>query len=165
MVCVYVCVSWLLLCVCAKWLQLCPTLWDPKGSSPTGSSAHGASPGKNSGVGCRALLHVIFPTQGSKTYLLCLLYWQVGSLSLAPPGKPVLGHLFITSFHIVMSVSVIYLAWCSLNFFLWIYTNSSNLETFSYYFFKYLLCTVSSKLWNSSYIYIFIFIDNHRNID
>ena len=29
----------------------------------------------------------IFPAQGSKLCLLCLLYWQVGSLPLAPPGK------------------------------------------------------------------------------
>ena len=30
----------------------------------------------------------IFPTQGSNLCLLCLLHWQVGSLPLAPPGKP-----------------------------------------------------------------------------
>ena len=29
----------------------------------------------------------IFPTQGSNPHLLCLLHWQVGSLSLAQPGK------------------------------------------------------------------------------
>ena len=34
------------------------------------------------------LLQGIFPTQGSNPHLLCLLHWQVGSLSLAPPGKP-----------------------------------------------------------------------------
>ena len=33
--------------------------------SPPGSSAHGDSPGKNTGVGCQALLQGIFPTQGS----------------------------------------------------------------------------------------------------
>ena len=41
-----------------------------------------------SGVGCHALLQGIFLTQGSDPCLLCLLHWQVGSLSLAPPGKP-----------------------------------------------------------------------------
>ena len=41
------------------------------------------SPGKNTGVGCHALLRGIFPTQRSN---LCLLHWQVGSL----PGKPYL---------------------------------------------------------------------------
>ena len=29
-----------------------------------------------------------FLTQVSKPHLLCLLHWQVGSLPLAPPGKP-----------------------------------------------------------------------------
>ena len=33
--------------------------------SPPGSSVHGDSPGKNTGVDCRALLQGIFPTQGS----------------------------------------------------------------------------------------------------
>ena len=45
------------------------------------------SPGKNTGVGCCALLQVIFLTQGSNLHLLCLLCWQVGSLPLEPPGK------------------------------------------------------------------------------
>ena len=48
------------------------------------------SPGKNAGVGCHFLLQGIFPTQGSNLCLLCLLHWQVGSLPLAPPGKPFL---------------------------------------------------------------------------
>ena len=43
---------------------------------------------KNTGVGCCALLQGIFLTQGSKLHLLHLLYWQVSSLPLAPPGKP-----------------------------------------------------------------------------
>ena len=43
------------------------------------------SPGKNTGVGCHALPQGIFPTQGSNLSLLCLLHWQEGSLSLAPP--------------------------------------------------------------------------------
>jgi len=46
------------------------------------------SPGKNTGVGFHALLQGIFPTQGSNMYLLHLVHWQVGSLPLAPPGKP-----------------------------------------------------------------------------
>ena len=32
---------------------------------PPGSSVHGDSPNKNTGVGCQALLQGIFPTQGS----------------------------------------------------------------------------------------------------
>ena len=46
------------------------------------------SPGKNTGVGCHALLQAIFPIQGSNPCLLRLLHWQAGSLPPAPPGKP-----------------------------------------------------------------------------
>ena len=46
------------------------------------------SPGKNTEEGCHALLHRIFPTQGLNLHLLCLLHWQVGSLSSLLPGKP-----------------------------------------------------------------------------
>ena len=46
------------------------------------------SPGKNTGVGCHALLQGILLTQGLNLHLLCLLDWQEGSLPLAPPGKP-----------------------------------------------------------------------------
>ena len=46
--------------------QSCLTLWDPMDCSLLGSSVHGVSPGKNSGVGCYALLQEIFSTQGSK---------------------------------------------------------------------------------------------------
>ena len=38
--------------------------------SPPGSSVHGDSPGKNTGVGCHALLQGILPTQGSNPGLL-----------------------------------------------------------------------------------------------
>ena len=74
-------------CVCAKSLQSCLTLCDAMDSSPPGSSVHGDSPGKNTGVGCHALLQRIFLTQGSNPHLLCLLCWQEGSSSLAVPGK------------------------------------------------------------------------------
>ena len=43
------------------------------------------SPGKNTGVGCRALLQGIFWIQGLNLCLLNLLHWQAGSLPLAPP--------------------------------------------------------------------------------
>ena len=45
--------------------QLCLTLCDLMDYSPPGSSVHGDSPGKNTGVGCHALLWGIFPTQVS----------------------------------------------------------------------------------------------------
>ena len=49
--------------------QSCPTLCDPMDCSPPGSSVHGDSPGKNTGVGCHALLQGSFPTQGSNSGL------------------------------------------------------------------------------------------------
>ena len=49
-----------------------------------GSSVHGDSPCKNTGVGCHALLG-IFPTQGSKPRSPAL---QEDSLPSEPPGKP-----------------------------------------------------------------------------
>ena len=45
-----------------------------------------SSSGKNTGVGSHFLLQGIFLTQGLNLRLLCLLYWQAGSLPLAPPG-------------------------------------------------------------------------------
>ena len=65
--------------------QLCPTLCDPRDCSPPGSSVNGDSPGKNTGVGCHALLQGVFLTQGLNPHLLCLLHWQVGSLPLVLP--------------------------------------------------------------------------------
>ena len=46
-----------------KSLQLCLTLCNPVDYSLPGSSVHGESPGKNTGLGCHALLQGIFPTQ------------------------------------------------------------------------------------------------------
>ena len=50
--------------------QSCLTLCSPVDCSPPGSSGHGDSPDKNTGVGCHALLQRIFPTQGLKPGLL-----------------------------------------------------------------------------------------------
>ena len=50
--------------------QSCPTLCNPMDCSLPGSSVHGGSPGKNTGVDCHALLQGIFPTQGSNPDLL-----------------------------------------------------------------------------------------------
>ena len=62
--------------------QSCLTLHDPLDCNPSGSSVHGildcnpsgssvhGIPGKNTEVGCHALLQGIFPTQGSNLGLL-----------------------------------------------------------------------------------------------
>ena len=80
-VCVCVCV-----CMLSHFghVQLC----DPMDCRPQGSSVHGSSPDKNTGVSCHALLQGIFSTQEMNPCLLCLLHWQVDSLPLVPPGKP-----------------------------------------------------------------------------
>ena len=44
---------------------MCLTLCNPVDCSPPGSSVPRDSPGKDTGVGCHALLQGIFPTQGS----------------------------------------------------------------------------------------------------
>ena len=60
----------------------------PHGLQPTRLLCPWDSPGKNTGVGCYALLQEIFSTLGSNPRLLCLLHWHTGSLPLVTPGKP-----------------------------------------------------------------------------
>ena len=60
----------------------------PRGLYPPGSSVHGDSPGKGTGVGCHALLQGIFPTQGLNPCLLCLLHWQEVLYHLCHLGWP-----------------------------------------------------------------------------
>ena len=74
------------MCECSVTSVLSESL-QPHGLQPTRLLCPWDSPGKNTGMGCLALLQGIFPTQGSNLRLLCLLHWQAGSLSLAPPGK------------------------------------------------------------------------------
>ena len=63
---------------------LCLTLFDPGDCSPRGTSVHGDTPGKNTGVSCHVLLRGIFPTQLSNL-VSCT---AVDSLPSEPPGKP-----------------------------------------------------------------------------
>ena len=66
--------------------QSCPTLCDPMDCSPPGSSVRGDSPGKNTGVGCRALLPPAdLPHPGIKPRSPAL---QADSLPSEPPRKP-----------------------------------------------------------------------------
>ena len=76
-------------CMSTKSLQSCLTLCDPMDCSPPGSSVRGISQERKL-VGFHAFLQRIFPTQGSNPHLLGLLHWQVGSLPLLPPGKPLI---------------------------------------------------------------------------
>ena len=54
-----------MICVCVLVVtQLCLILCKPMDCIQPGSSVHGDSPGKNTGVGYHSLLQGIFPTQG-----------------------------------------------------------------------------------------------------
>ena len=64
---------------------LCLSLCDPMDCSPPGSSIHGDSSGKNTGVGCRALLQGNLPNPSIKHRSPAL---QVDSSLSEPPGKP-----------------------------------------------------------------------------
>ena len=76
-----------------KSLQSCPTLWDPVDCSPPGSSVHGI-------LKARILEWFAMPSSRrssqprDRNHVSCLLHWQAGSLTLVPPGKPLLclGH-------------------------------------------------------------------------
>ena len=77
------------LCMHAKSLHLCPTVCSPMDYSPPGFSVHGILQAWIlEWVACHT------PPRGSfwpkdQTCISCLLRWQVGSLPLAPPGKPI----------------------------------------------------------------------------
>ena len=68
---VHVCAQCICLCVPVKWLQSCPTICNTMYYTPPGSSVHGDSSGKNTGVDCHALLQGIFQIQG---WNLCVLH-------------------------------------------------------------------------------------------
>ena len=78
-----------MLCTPARSLQSCLTLCEAMDYSPPSSSNPWDSLGKDTGVGCHALLQGILPTHGLNPHLLHLLHWQTGSLPLAPPEKPI----------------------------------------------------------------------------
>ena len=69
-------------CVHANLLQSCPTLSDPMDCSPPWDS-----PGKNTGMGCHALLQGIFPVRGlNPVFLHCRQILYHLSHQGSPPG-------------------------------------------------------------------------------
>ena len=72
-------------CVCAKSLQLCLTLCDPMDCTPPGSSVHGDSPGKNTGVDCHALLQGDLPDLGIQPESLVFHCVQFSSVTQSCP--------------------------------------------------------------------------------
>ena len=91
------------MCMHAHLLESCPTLCDPMDCSPPGSSVYGDSPGKNSGVGCHALLHGAFLTEGSNP---CLLHWEVDYLPLSHQGSLVSrnGHCWASWWYLAFKI-------------------------------------------------------------
>ena len=75
-------------------VQSCPTLCNSMDYSPPHCSVLGDSPGKNTGVGCRALLQGIFATQGSNPGLP-----HVDSSLSEPPGKPMVDRTYFLKMH------------------------------------------------------------------
>ena len=65
--------------------QSCLTVLQPPGLWPARLLCPWNSIGKNTEVGCHALLQAVFQTQESNLHIL---HWKVGSLTLAPPRKP-----------------------------------------------------------------------------
>ena len=70
-------------CAVLSHSKSCPTLCDPMDCSPPGSSVHGDSPGKNTGVCCHALFQGSL-NPGIKPRSSAL---QMDSLLSEPPGK------------------------------------------------------------------------------
>ena len=80
--------------ICLVW----EALWTLQKFKIHGSSVHGDSPGKNSGVGCHALLQGIFPTQGLNLGLLhCRWFLYHLSHQGSPPYMPS-WNFFVNSF-------------------------------------------------------------------
>ena len=87
----------------------------PKDCSPPGSSVHGDSPDKNTGMGCHFLLQGIFLTRGSNPCFLRFLRRQVCY-------RRETGHLLMTHFSTVpLGVSRVFTgsAWVEGSLFLW----------------------------------------------
>ena len=106
--CIFLMISFL--CLVA---QSCLTLCNPLDCSLPGSSVYGDSPGKNTGVGCHALLQGIFPTLGSNPGLPhCrqILYY------LSHQGSPIVRYRVYSSKNsfIPSGTEVISLKWCQL---------------------------------------------------
>ena len=74
-----------MICVWHLVARSCPGLCNPVDCSPPGSTAHGDSLGRNTGISCHSLLQGIFLTQGSSPGLLhCR---QILSLPFEPRGE------------------------------------------------------------------------------
>ena len=79
-------------CVLSRFSRVCLflTLW----TEPATLLCPWGSPGKNTGVGCHALLQGIFLTQGLNC-VSCSSCIAGGFFTIGPPGKPIYIHIYI----------------------------------------------------------------------
>ena len=80
---------------CVHACSVVSECWHPTNCSPPGSPVHGDSPGKNTEVGCHALLQGIFPTQGLDPSLP---HWSI-LYHLSPRGSPF--HSIVTCYKVI----------------------------------------------------------------
>ena len=118
---------------CFSHVWLFATLWID--CNPPGSSVHGDSPGKNTGVGCHSFLQGIFPTGGSNLCLLCLLHCHLGS--------PFLIGVYTSVLYICVSISALQIA-SSIPFF-WISQILVNIWYLFFSFWLISLCITPSR--------------------
>ena len=82
----------------------------PSGLQPTKLLCPWDFPSKNTGLGCHFLLQGIFPTQGSNPCLLCLLHWQMDSLTLLHLEVTTLFSLYAIfipqDFHLIYNIHI-----------------------------------------------------------
>ena len=89
--------------VCRVASVVSASLW-PCGLQPTRLLCPWDSPGKNTGVGCHALLQGIFPSQGSNLWILCLLHCRW--ITTESPEKPQEDN--ILSYKLIIELNKIY---------------------------------------------------------
>ena len=77
-----------LTCMSTQLLSGCVLLFVTHGLQPARLLCPWHSPGRNTGMGCRAHLQGIFPPLVLNPRLLCLLHWQVDSFTLSHLGTP-----------------------------------------------------------------------------
>ena len=70
-------------------VELCPALYDPTDCSPPGSSLHGIFQARILEWGCHFLPQGDHSDSGIEPKSLCLLHWQVDSLSVSQQGSPI----------------------------------------------------------------------------
>ena len=119
--------------------ELYLTLCDSLDCSLLGSSLHGDSPGKNTGVGCHALLQGIFPTQRSNPSLLhCR--WINNSDS---PTKP----MWTITWKIILNILSLSIKKVESTFHILVVWNISSKNAIILFFFSTYSVVIGEQLW------------------